>query len=80
MATTRVRFTYPPDLVSQPVIYTMGKQFGLVTNIRRANLTHDRGWMILEIHGEPDALERALAWAREQGVRVEQVEGDVSEK
>ncbi len=71
MATQRVKFTYPVDLVNQPVIYNMGKQFGVVTNIRRANIGHDRGWMIVEIHGEAEPIERALAWAREQGIRVE---------
>ena len=73
MPTERVKFTFPPDLVNQPVIYNMGKQFGVVTNIRRANLTHDRGWVILEVIGNEGDVERSLAWAREQGVRVEPV-------
>ncbi len=78
MATSRVKFTYPSDLVNQPVVYNMGKQFGVVTNIRRANVTRDRGWMILEIHGEPDNVERALAWAREQGIRVEPADDEAA--
>jgi hypothetical protein len=78
MATERVKFTFPPDLVSQPVIYNMGKQFGVVTNIRRANLTHDRGWVILELIGNQPDIERSLAWAREQGVRVEPVETETA--
>ena len=71
MATERVKFTFPPDLVNQPVIYNMGKQFGVVTNIRKANLSHDRGWVILEVVGTSDAIEKSLAWAKEQGVRIE---------
>ena len=71
MATERVKFTFPPDLVNQPVIYNMGKQFGVVTNIRRANLSHDRGWVILEVVGNAEDVEKSLSWAREQGVRVE---------
>jgi ABC-type methionine transport system ATPase subunit len=73
MASERVKFTFPADLVNQPLIYNMGKQFGVVTNIRRANLTHDRGWVILEVVGSQEDVERSLAWAREQGVRVEPV-------
>ena len=73
MAAERVKFTFPPDLVNQPVIYNMGKQFGVVTNIRRANLTHDRGWVILEVVGSEADVEKSLSWAREQGVRVEPV-------
>ncbi|MBI4491625.1 MAG: NIL domain-containing protein [Chloroflexi bacterium] len=77
MGRQRVKFTFPPDLVNQPVVYLMGKQFGVVTNIRRANVTRDRGWMILEITGPSDEIEKAIAWARGQGVRVDPIEGDV---
>lgn len=77
MAKQRVKFTFPPDLVTQPVIYNMGKQFHVVTNIRRANVTRDRGWVILEITGESDEIERAIEWSKEQGVRVDPIEGDV---
>jgi hypothetical protein len=71
MATERVKFTFPPDLIDTPVIYTMGKEFGVVTNIRRANMSHDRGWVILEVVGTPEAVAQSLAWAKEQGVRIE---------
>ena len=46
-------------------------EFGVVTNIRRANLSHDRGWVILEVVGTTEAIEKSLTWAKEQGVRVE---------
>ena len=71
MASERVKFTFPPDLVNTPVIYNMGKEFGVVTNIRRANLSHDRGWVILEVVGTQEAIDKSLAWAKEQGVRIE---------
>jgi L-aspartate semialdehyde sulfurtransferase ferredoxin len=74
MASERVKFTFPPDLINQPVIYNMGKQFGVVTNIRRANLSHGRGWVILEVQGKDEDVSRSLEWARSQGVRVEEVE------
>jgi ABC-type methionine transport system ATPase subunit len=76
MASTRVQFTFPPDQVNQPVIYNMGKRFGVVTNIQRANIGRERGWMILQIEGADDALGEALAWAREQGVQVEPIKGE----
>ena len=74
MASERIKFTFPPDLVNQPLIYKMGKQFGVVTNIRRANLSHDRGWVILEVQGAAEDVETSLAGARSQGVHVEPVE------
>ncbi len=77
MAKQRMKFTFPPDLVTTPVIYSMGKEFHVITNIRRANVSRDRGWMILEISGTEGKLERAIQWAKDQGVRVEPIEGDI---
>ncbi|HWP28442.1 MAG TPA: NIL domain-containing protein [Chloroflexota bacterium] len=77
MAKQRVKFTFPPELITQPVIYNMGRQFDVVTNIRRANVTRDRGWVILEISGELQEIERAIEWANRQGVRVDPIEGDI---
>ncbi len=77
MAKQRVKFTFPPDLITQPLIYNMGRQFEVVTNVRRANVTRDRGWVILEISGETAEIERAVDWALRQGVRVDPIEGDI---
>jgi hypothetical protein len=77
MAKRRVKFTFPPDLVKQPVIYNLGQEFEVVTNIRRASVARFRGWVILEITGEDDEIDRAVAWSKRQGVRVDPIEGDV---
>ena len=77
MPKQRVKFTFPPDLITQPVIYNMGRQFDVVTNIRRANVTRDRGWVILEISGDTSEIERAVEWAINQGLRVDPIEGDI---
>ncbi|MCC6179891.1 MAG: NIL domain-containing protein [Chloroflexi bacterium] len=77
MAKQRMKFTFPGELITQPVIYTMGKEFHVVTNIRRANVMDDRGFMVLEISGSDREIERAIAWAKEQGVRVDPIEGDI---
>ena len=75
----RVMFTFPPELVTDPVIYNLGMQFGVVTNIRRADVTEDRGWVILELEGEEKDIEEGLAWVSSKGVRIDPVTGDVIE-
>ena len=75
----RVMFTFPSELVTDPVIYNLGMQFGVVTNIRRADVTEDRGWVILELEGEEKDIEDGLAWVSSKGVRVDPVTGDVVE-
>jgi ABC-type methionine transport system ATPase subunit len=79
MAKQRVRFTFPSALITEPVIYQLGQKFAIVTNIRRAAVDEKSGWVVLEMDGEPDEIERGIAWVGEQGVRVDPVEGDVVE-
>ncbi len=79
MAKQRVKFTFVQDLIRQPVIWELGKEFELVTNIRRADVTEDRGWVVLELEGESTEIERGLQWVAEQGVRVDPVPGDIVE-
>lgn len=73
----RVRLTFPPDLVRQPVVYHLVKDFDLVTNIRRAEVTQDHGWVVLELEGAEDRLQQGVAWLKQQGVAVDPVERDV---
>ncbi len=77
MAKQRVKFTFPKDLVQDPIIYLLGKRFDIVTNIRRADVTDDRGWVVLEVEGDDDNINKGLTWVKQRGVRVDPVGGDV---
>lgn len=77
MPSRRVRLTFPTKLVKEPVIYNVGVNFQVVTNIRRANVENSAGWVVLEISGDEDALTRAEEYMRELGVEVEPIVGDI---
>ncbi len=79
MARQRVKFTFPTELIREPVIWKLGREFDLVTNIRRADVTEDRGWVVLELEGEMGEIERGIGWVQDQGVRVDPVPGDIVE-
>jgi hypothetical protein len=79
MPKQRVKFTFPQELITIPIIYQIGKEFELVTNIRRADVTDDRGWVVLELEGDLQEVERALDWVAAKGVRVDPVQGDIVE-
>ena len=80
MASKHVRFTFSPDLVKQPVVYQLGHEFKVVTSIRMAAVDNSVGWVVLELEGEPDEIERSIVWAQAQGVRVDDPTlGDVVE-
>ena len=79
MAKRRAKFTFPTDLITEPVIFDLGHKFQVVTNIRRADVREDVGWVILEIEGEEEEIERGLVWVTSMGVRIDPVSGDVVE-
>jgi hypothetical protein len=79
MAKQRVKFTFPQELITLPIIYELGKQFNIVTNVRRADVTEDRGWVVLEMDGPIEEIERGLEWVAAKGVRVDPVQGDIVE-
>lgn len=66
----RIRFTFAPDLVKEPVVYRLGRDFDLVTNILQADVTVETGWVDLELEGNPAEIDRGLAWVASRGVQV----------
>ncbi len=75
----RVKFTFPTALVTQPIIYNLGKKYDVITNIRRADVRDEMGWVILELEGSLDEINRGVAWVSSLGVRVDPIAGDVVE-
>jgi ABC-type methionine transport system ATPase subunit len=75
----RVKLTFPQQLIKEPVIFTMAKQFNVMPNIRRARVTETVGEMILELDGEEKSLEQGMQWLKERGIQVEMAEGDIVE-
>lgn len=73
MAKRRVMLTYRPEISSEPIIYTLGQQFKLTTNIHRADATESKGWIELELEGTEKDIEAGIVWAIAKGVRVDPV-------
>ncbi|MBI3002663.1 MAG: NIL domain-containing protein [candidate division NC10 bacterium] len=70
MPTRRVTLTFPQTLVTEPVIWRVSKEFGLVPNIRKARITEQAGEVVLDFTGTAEALDRGLAYIRSLGIRV----------
>ncbi len=79
MAIRRLKLTFPTDLIKEPVIYLLGQKFEVITNIRMADVDEKTGWVVLELEGEATEIERSVAWAESEGVRVDPITGDVLE-
>jgi len=78
MAESRVVLHFPKKLLDQPVTSTAVEKFHLRFNILRADITQDQeGLMVLGLVGEPEDIEGAVQWMREQGVAVQPLDQDV---
>ena len=78
MIEVRVRLTFPEELVREPLLARLVRGFDVEPNIRRANVDDHEGWIMCEVAGAPAEIDRALAWLRDEGVRVDLL-GDVVE-
>lgn len=74
MARTTVRLTFRGDTLNDPVIYRIGQDYKVVTNIRRADVGGDLGWVELDLDGEPEEVDRALDYCRGRGIEVQRLE------
>ena len=79
MVKRKAKFTFPTNLITEPLIFNLGKHFNVITNIRRADVREDVGWVILEIEGDESEIEAGLEWVNSMGVRIDPVSGDVLE-
>ena len=79
MASMKVHIRFPEDKIKEPVIYQIGHEFKVVTNVRRADVRETTGWMDLELTGESAEIERAIVGLRKKGIIVDPIELDVVE-
>ena len=77
MKALKVRLSFPTDKITEPIIYNIGQKYNVITNIRRANVTEESGWVVLEMQGTSEQLELAIGYLKYINVQVEPVEGDV---
>jgi L-aspartate semialdehyde sulfurtransferase ferredoxin len=79
MATTRIKLTFPQDLIKEPVIFTMAKKYNVMPNIRRAKVTEGVGEVVLELEGTEKQLAEGIAYLKERGVKVDPLEEEAAE-
>lgn len=70
----RVYLTFNEQTVKEPIIWKLGHEFDVVTNIRTAEVKNHMGLVGLEIEGEDETVEKAVRWLEKQGVHVDPIE------
>ncbi len=71
----RIYCTVPQALIKEPILFHLGQRFQVVPNLRGASVTEEIAVLTLELEGEEDRLDAAVAYLVEQGVEVEDLNG-----
>jgi len=76
---TNILLVFRQDVMYQPVIYRLAREFDLLFNILEAKILPRReGRLILELRGTPDAVARGIAYLEDSGVEVTSIADNIS--
>jgi formate hydrogenlyase subunit 6/NADH:ubiquinone oxidoreductase subunit I len=78
MAKKRLVLTFPPDVVEQPVVALMVRDYDVITNILRAEVHEGEiGRMLVELEGKAAQLREGVQYLKDHGVQVEEAIRDI---
>ena len=66
-----VKFIFPDELIKRPLLHEMAQMYDIITSIEKAHVGETNGWIIVEVSGTGDELDKALQWVADQGVCVQ---------
>jgi ABC-type methionine transport system ATPase subunit len=75
----RVYLTFPKNLIKEPILSTLAKQFDVVFNIRGSTVTTEMALVAIELHGKQREVKKAIDWLKNKGVTVEPIGKNVIE-
>lgn len=70
---------FPKQLIKEPIMYLVAREYDLVLNIRRAKITSESGEATIELEGDEKKIAAAEKKLRDKNVSVEPVLGDIVE-
>ena len=78
MISKRVVLHFPKQMIDQPIIYRLSKEYDLVFNILLARIMpNEVGIMVAELSGEDENYNEGIEYLRDQGVTVQPLSRDV---
>lgn len=80
MYSKKIIIRYTPDIVQQPIICQLIKQYDLVFNILKAQISPRReGVIVLELNGLKENFDQGIQFLKEKGLKVEPLSKSVSQ-
>jgi ferredoxin len=78
MIAQKIVLHFPPELVDQPIISNIVKKYGLDFNILRASIAPQKeGLLVLELRGQKEDLQKALADLKGLKIDMQNLSKDV---
>ena len=78
MISRRIVLHFSQDLVDKPIIYRLIKDYNLVFNILKANVTpQEEGVVVFELRGEERDYEAGIQYLRDIGVEIQPLSEDM---
>ncbi len=78
MVKQKIVLRFPPNVVEQPTIYKLIKDYDLMVNILRADINpRKEGRLMMEISGDEVNYQKAMAWLKQQGLKVMNLEQQI---
>jgi L-aspartate semialdehyde sulfurtransferase ferredoxin len=78
MIKKKLVLSFPDKVVTKPITYALVKEFDLVFNILRAEITPDmEGKMLIELRGNDQQILEAIDYLNDAGVTVQEAAKDI---
>jgi len=78
MIKQKVVLHFPPQLVEEPTIYYLIKEYDLVVNILRADINPDKeGRLMVELTGDEVKYQKAMQWLKKLGLKIMNLEKQI---
>ena len=75
MITKKLLLSFPRCETEKPIVYHLVKDYDLIVNIFRAKVTPDeQGYLVLDITGDEENIERAMGYVHTFNVTVEEAD------
>ncbi len=78
MVSRRIVLKFPHQLVDQPIVYKLVKDYNLEFNILKAYVTpREEGLLVLDLKGEEDQYQKGMNYIRNLGIGIQPLSKDI---
>ena len=74
MAKRKLKLTLPTELITEPMVYNLSREYRLAAHIQHASMHEDKGLVVLDLEGSEEDLNQGTAWIMARGVEIEPLE------